>query len=79
MEGFEMNDWTLIDEETDQDGRSYMRLSYKQPDGEKHYCANYFSEDEIYVEVWHHHNGDYDVIQYGMTWSEAMAFDIPRE
>lgn len=74
-----MNDWTLDDEDTDQDGRYYMRISYNHMDGEKHYYANYFSEDEIYVEVWHHDNAGYEFIKGDMTWSEAMAFEIPRE
>jgi hypothetical protein len=80
MEGFNMDDWEIFAEETDEDtGQTYLRLSYKHSQGEKHYNAYYWSSEEIYVEVWHNEgNGSYDFIEGGMTWSEALQYELPE-
>jgi hypothetical protein len=80
MEGFDMNDWDITEELIDDDtGRLYKHLSYKNAEGDKHYCAWYWSAEEIYVEVWHHCDGSYTFIEGGMTWGEALEYVIEDE
>lgn len=77
MEGFDMNDWKIVEELIDEaTGRHYKFLSYKNNEGYKHYSAWYWSPEEIYFEVSEKRDGCLDFIEGGMTWSEALAYDI---
>jgi hypothetical protein len=75
MEGFNMNDWEITGEVMDDDGLIKC-LSYKHSEGYKHYKAYYWSPEEIYVEVWHRCGGVNTFVEGGMTWSEALQYDI---
>ena len=74
-----MNDWEIFEENTNDEGESYKRLTYKHSEGEKHYNAYYYSPEEIYVEVWSRRNGVHTFMDGGMSWSQALEYDINED
>lgn len=68
MEGFDMNDWMIHEEDWDEDeGRHYKHLGYKNPEGLKTYHAWYWTPEEIYVEVWLKYRDEWVYIEGGLS------------
>lgn len=76
MEGFDMNDWEVF-EVSIEDGQPCKRLTYKNSEGNKHYNAWYYSPEKIYVEVWEINGSSATFMEGGLTWGEALQYEIP--
>ncbi len=71
-----MNDWTMIEENTNDEGEAFKRLAYKNNEGLKSYIAYYYTAEKIYVEVWACDDGVKTFMEGGMTWSEALEYEL---